>query len=139
MPFFNFCGSGAGSREWEGKSQRVLVMCLRDAFKDGKGDWEKPKGYHGSELSVLLFSQSAPSFPPQGWLLKFLEFVVCFQSPQPSPPSPPPYICLPLSTQLCLEKKSPHGFAVASNYSLPKRTGCQGQLLLQSKEETEGG
>ncbi|EOB03553.1 hypothetical protein Anapl_02229 [Anas platyrhynchos] len=34
-------------------------------------------------------------------------------------------------------KTPPHGFAVASNYSLPKRKGCQERLLLQSKEEAE--
>lgn len=95
LPFFSFCGSGTGSWEWEGKSQRIFVRHLGEAYRDGEGICEKPAGYHGSVADLArrgrLYSVSfpslnlPPSLPPQGWLLMFLEFQACFQSPQLSP------------------------------------------------------
>lgn len=74
-----------------------LRGCLWGAWERhvgmGKESGKSQRGVMGlSLLSVFVsvsFSQPAPSLPPQRWLLKFLEFVTCFRSPQISPPCPP--------------------------------------------------
>lgn len=83
-------------------------------------------------LSFFPFSQYGLISSSSGWLLMFLGDSSFFL--KPTALNFPPYSCLP-------RKSPPHGFAVASNYSLLTRRGwwCGSWYRAKRRQKVSGG